>query len=529
MAQDGGADASPQKRGGIESQSESMFICVPCGLSPFHSSDFAGVRVLHCDNGMNELSDHELLRRYATTGEEAPFTELVRRHLNLVWGAARRTTGDGDSARDVAQLVFVDLARKARHLPAGTVLEGWLYRAACHAAAKQVRTETRRTQRERLAMQDPSLNSSAIDDTRAAELLQPELDAALAHLGEGDRDALILRFLAGHSLAEVGRRLGTTEDTAQKRVARALDRVRTNLEKRGIPAAAGTLAAALTVAGAQAAPAGMAAGISAGALAGAAAGGWGLITALTVMKSKLVIGLVGACAVVVALAYQRQEVRRLAAEATALRNQVAVLRADASAVKAAANSEQTSELIRLRDEHTELLRLRGEVARLRSVGDPANSSRLQQAEARAAQAEAAIAQVKAMDEARQHSANIVNAMKYMGLAAKMYSVDHKGAFPKTLDEMRAELSSNVDALGNFRGGVSVDQIEFFTHDRTFTEEESEMILFREKTPRRMPDGTAERIYCLAEGSVQTITSTQADFSEFERDRKATATNAPKRP
>ena len=476
---------------------------------------------------MSELSDHELLRRYAANGDEAPFTELVRRHLNLVWGAARRTTRDGDAARDVAQVVFVDLARKAPHLASGTVLEGWLYRAACHAAAKHVRTEVRRTQRERLAMQDPSLNPSAIEDARAAEVLQPELDEALAQLGDADRDALILRFLAGHSLAEVGRRLGTTEDAAQKRVSRALDRVRSVLEKRGIPAAGGTLAAALTVAGAQAAPAGMAAGISAAALAGAASGGWGMITAWTVMKSKLVVGLVGAGAVVVALTYQRQEVRRLEVETTALRDQVAALRADAGAVKAAANSEPSPELIRLRVEHTDLLRLRGEVAQLRSAGDLKSSTRLQAAEARATQAESTLAFIKAMEDARHHSTSIANAMKYMGLAARVYSSEHKGAFPTTFEEIREELPLNAE--GKINGGISTNQFEFFSHDRLISEEDSALILFQEKSPRRLPDGTWERIYCLADGSVQLIPSPQPDFGEFERTRKGTAANAPKKP
>lgn len=461
-----------------------MFIGVHCGFSPFQSSDFAGVRVLRCDNGMNVLSNHELLRRYATTGEEAPFTELVRRHLNLVWGAARRTTRNGDSARDVAQVVFVDLARKARHLSLGTVLEGWLYRAACHAATKHVRTETRRTQRERLAMQDPSL-------------------------------------------AEVGRRLGTSEDTAQKRVARALERVRAALESRGIPLGGGALEAALTVAGTQAAPAGMAKGISAAALAAAAAGGWGTVTVITAMKSKLVLGIVGAGAVVAALVLQQREVARLQVESAALRGQAATLRSTAGSQKTSLVEGQDSELTRLRAEHVELLRLRGEVARLRSVADSALANRLQQAEARANQAESAVAQIHAMEQARQHSAAIINAMKNMGLAARIYGNDHKGAFPKTFEEMRSELPLNAD--GNFSGGVSTDQFEFFTHDRLITLEEPELILFQEKSPRHLPDGTWERIYCLVDGSVQTVPGTQPDFSEFERGRKGTTANTPKKP
>jgi hypothetical protein len=167
------------------------------------------------------------------------------------------------------------------------------------------------------------------------------------------------------------------------------------------------------------------------------------------------------------------------------------------------------------------------VARLRSVGDPANASRLQQAEARAAQAEAAMAQVKAMEEARHRSTRIVNAMKTMGLGARIFSADNKGAFPKTFDEFRGDLPLNGD--GNFSGGVSPNLFEFFPHDRIIGEEEAYLILFQEKLPRQLPDGTWERIYCMADGSVQVVPALRPDFSEFERDRKGTAANAPKKP
>lgn len=254
-----------------------------------------------------------------------------------------------------------------------------------------------------------------------------------------------------------------------------------------------------------------------------------MLAAWTLMKSKLLLGVVGTGVFAIALAVQRQEVKRLDVQAGALRDQVAILRAEADARKVTANTMSTSELIHLREEHAELLRLRGEVARLRSVGDPTIPIRLQQAEARAIQAEAAVAQIKAMNEARDYSNKIVNAMKYMGLAAKMYSVDHKGTFPKTFDEMRTELSGDMDTDGNFKGGVSLHQFEFHPHERTISEEEPTMILFQEKSPRRLPDGTWQRIYCLADGSVQTKTLSQPDFSEFEREGKGAAANAPKKP
>jgi hypothetical protein len=98
--------------------------------------EFPRGRVLFGEVTMNETPDHELLHRYAAEGTEEAFTELVRRHCDLVGAAARRMSGNAELARDVTQIVFKDLARKAGRLPGGTLLAGWLDRAACHAAVK---------------------------------------------------------------------------------------------------------------------------------------------------------------------------------------------------------------------------------------------------------------------------------------------------------------------------------------------------------------------------------------------------------
>ena len=75
-------------------------------------------------------SDAELLRDYRSLGDENAFRQLVDRHAGLVHGVARRRTGDGELAREVAQQVFLLLAKNAGRLSAGTGLDGWLHRTA---------------------------------------------------------------------------------------------------------------------------------------------------------------------------------------------------------------------------------------------------------------------------------------------------------------------------------------------------------------------------------------------------------------
>ena len=93
-----------------------------------------------------------LLADYVENGSEGAFRELVARYLNLVYATAMRVVGaDPSLAEDVAQTVFIDLARNAGKLPRDVMLGGWLHRDTCFVAAKLVRTERRRRLRERQA------------------------------------------------------------------------------------------------------------------------------------------------------------------------------------------------------------------------------------------------------------------------------------------------------------------------------------------------------------------------------------------
>ena len=140
---------------------------------------------------MQNWNDTELLRDYAATKSEAAFGEIVRRYADFVYSAALRQTGNVELARDIAQTVFVDLARKAGSLRANTVLIGWLCQGARLAALEQLRKDQRRLHRERQAMDLLNYTPDAPNDWQA---VQPALDEAIASLGHEDRDALLLRF-----------------------------------------------------------------------------------------------------------------------------------------------------------------------------------------------------------------------------------------------------------------------------------------------------------------------------------------------
>jgi len=98
------------------------------------------------------MNDNELLTKFADTKSDAAFRALVERHLPLVFGTARRITRDPALAEDIAQTVFLLLARKARDLSRESVLSGWFFRTTRFVSLRALRSEYRRKNRERIAV-----------------------------------------------------------------------------------------------------------------------------------------------------------------------------------------------------------------------------------------------------------------------------------------------------------------------------------------------------------------------------------------
>ncbi len=210
---------------------------------------------------MRTMDDRELLETYAKDRSDAAFGQLVRRHVSWVYSVALRHVGDSSLAEEVAQTVFVLLARKACSLRSGTILGGWLFRTTRFVANRALRAEKRRRSREQTAAS--MIHTATMPEENQALWVEvaPHLDQAVASLSETDREAILLRFYEKKTLLEIGERIGLSEEAAKKRVSRAVDKLRTSLSKRGVTLGALVLVAVLVQNTVQAAPANLVASV----------------------------------------------------------------------------------------------------------------------------------------------------------------------------------------------------------------------------------------------------------------------------
>ncbi|AMV24306.1 ECF RNA polymerase sigma factor SigE [Gemmata sp. SH-PL17] len=206
----------------------------------------AAVRLLRADLQPPQLTDAELLARFAATRDECAFAELVARHSALVRGTVRRRVRDPHTVEDVCQATFLVLAGKAATVQWGRTVGPWLHATAVRLARKALR----RT-RANVPAVSGDVPSSAGDPAVAVawDEVCRALDDELAALPDALRGPLVLCYLQGRTRDEAAHALGCSLAMLKRRLERGRNLLRDRLARRGItlPAAGfGVLATDLT-------------------------------------------------------------------------------------------------------------------------------------------------------------------------------------------------------------------------------------------------------------------------------------------
>jgi RNA polymerase sigma factor (sigma-70 family) len=190
------------------------------------------------------LTDRQLLERF-TAGRgpagEAAFAALVGRHGPVVLGLCRQLLVDDHHAEDAFQAVFLVLAHKAPSIRDPDLLGNWLY---------GVTLRTARNARLRLARQRQKEGGDAMSRAELCSGTTAEIEssdqAALSHeqaealheeidrLPGSFRHPIVFCYFEGLTLEEASRRLQSPVGTVGSRLARAREKLRRGLARRGL-------------------------------------------------------------------------------------------------------------------------------------------------------------------------------------------------------------------------------------------------------------------------------------------------------
>jgi prepilin-type processing-associated H-X9-DG protein len=359
-----------------------------------------------------------------------------------------------------------------------------------------------------------AMNATTADWTH----VEPLLDEAMHALDETDRAAVLLRYFENKSLREVGATLGTSDDAAQKRVNRAVERLREFFTKRGVTTAASGLAVVISANAVHAAPAGLAVTIStAAALAGTTIAATTIATHTTMswinIKSIAAIAAAALAAGLGTHLVQQNETNRLRSENQNLLAQQEQLTAQRDAV--ASPTANQDELERLRKDQADLLRLRGEVGTLRAQLKELDQLRAenQQLKSSLSQTAEADAQKKVdldADPEKQAAMAKMNDAKLLVLGLIMYAEDNQKQLPADFNQ-----TSNYFANANLRL-TDPNQFELVLHGSlTNVTNPAETIAVREKQAW-FAKGNWLKTYGFADGHVEVHTEAGGNFDAWEK-------------
>jgi RNA polymerase sigma factor (sigma-70 family) len=466
-----------------------------------------------------EVTDSQtLLSEYARTGSEAAFRELVALYLGLVYATALRLVGgDTHLAEDVAQLVFVDLARRAPGLSSGVMLGGWLHARTCNITRPMLRAERRRQSRERQVMSmvqcDPP--DSGDDFTHIA----PMLDEAITQLGKEDRTAIILRFFERRDFCSIGAALGSSEDAARMRVSRSLDKLQLLLKRRGVSLSAAALGGALSAEAVTAAPAGLAGTLAGLALAQTAPNGGITATLLKIgTMTKLKMSIVSAF-VLMSLTTSLVLRRNAQADSSARQQSLREQRDQQAQIKA--DNERLSNLA---------------LSSNRSTSDP----RLRELSQLRAEAESLRAQIRDLAALRDQNRALNAAqesrtpfqMREFALAKHRRTETWTQAFLSYARQNQGQLPSAFAQAAPFlpkdspkETSLSSDQFEILYQGSVDALTDKNVIIFREKNLWKLQNGDGSfkwgRHYGMADGHVDYCSSSDktpaGSFDSYEKE------------
>lgn len=180
--------------------------------------------------------ERELLS-LARKGNEAAFTELVRRHWGMIYKISKRVLKNHEDAEDTLQNVLVKLYQRLDGFKGSSRFSSWLFRVTFNEALMTLRRNKSQHHDHRVELCALDGNRNGIDDVQDVRVnserqqMHRELASKAMHrLSPALRDAFLLHKHQGWTHREMAKGLGVTQATAKMRVFRARRQLREELE-----------------------------------------------------------------------------------------------------------------------------------------------------------------------------------------------------------------------------------------------------------------------------------------------------------
>ena len=168
-------------------------------------------------------SDDALVSGIGDRDQQA-LAEVYRRHSGAGWAVATQVCGSESLAEQVCEGIFTELwGRPRRFDPSQGSLRSWLV-AQAHARAVAL------ARSEHDAASGPTPPSAEVEGTAHAATLSVPARRAVDQLATGEREAILLMYLGGHSCSETARLLGASEDVVKSHIRHGLVHLRQALD-----------------------------------------------------------------------------------------------------------------------------------------------------------------------------------------------------------------------------------------------------------------------------------------------------------
>ena len=165
----------------------------------------------------------ELLVLKCQAGDRQAFEELVERWQERLWRYARALTGSEPAAWDIVQETWVAVTKGLARLREPGLFESWVFRIVSNKSTDWLR---RRQVRNRASGQLAGENGSQADETQPTDERAEALEAALGRIAPDRRALLMLRYVEGFEIAEIGEILEIPAGTIKSRLSRAIAELR---------------------------------------------------------------------------------------------------------------------------------------------------------------------------------------------------------------------------------------------------------------------------------------------------------------